>query len=152
MALSRSVGVIGLTLALGTGLAGLGVAATGASATLAQPAVTESQARAPQLVLVKVHADWCPHCRKLNEPWDRVQANLLEKSVLFVKLDKTDKAKTRQAEYLTAELGLGAHWDHLGKKTGLIVLFDAETGRVVREFTASSSASEIERVIAAELS
>jgi thiol-disulfide isomerase/thioredoxin len=151
MTLARRVSVVGLGVGLALGLAGLGVMAGGASATVGQPAATEAGAEAPELVLVKFHADWCPHCRKLNEPWAAVQAGLADEPVLFVKLDKTDKAKAKQAEYLTAELGLGGHWERLGKKTGLIVLFDARTGRVVREFTSSSDAAEIERTIAAEL-
>lgn len=151
MTLLRRVGVIGLTMGLGVGLAGLGIAATGASATLAQPASTDAGARAPELVLVKFHADWCPHCRELNGPWAEVQAALPGKPVLFVTLDKTDRVKARQAEYLTAELGLGGHWERFGKKTGVIVLFDAQTARIVREFTSSADAAEIERAIHAEL-
>ena len=146
MSLSRRA--VGVSLVCALAGMGVGLATTGASASALQPA-SESGARAPKLVLAKFHADWCPHCRVLNPVFDHVQKEQAEGSVLFVRIDRTNKANARQAEFLTAELGLGQHWKKFGKRTGLVVLFDAETGRVVEEFGHSATATDINEAIAA---
>jgi thiol-disulfide isomerase/thioredoxin len=151
MGVSRHAGAVGLSIVLGLAGLGVGLSASDAGATQAQPASVERGAESPQLVLVKFHADWCPHCRVLNPVFDDVQASIADQPVLFVRVDKTDKAKARQAEYLTAELGLGQHWPSYGRRTGLVVLFDADTGKVVEEFNSSSTATEIRESIAAAL-
>ncbi|MEM7755511.1 MAG: thioredoxin domain-containing protein [Planctomycetota bacterium] len=146
MTVSRRAVGVSLVCAL-AGL-GVGVATSGASAT-SQPSASEAGARAPELVLVKFHADWCPRCRALDPVFDQVEVDQATSKVLFVRLDKTNKATALQAEYLSTELGLGQHWPEYGRKTGLMVLFDAKTGKVVREFSAGANSGEVNEAIAA---
>jgi len=146
MALSRRA--LGVSLVCGLAGLGFGLATSGASAT-AQPSAANEGARAPELVLVKYHADWCPKCRSLDPTFDQVEVDQATKNVLFVRLDKTNKATSLQAEYMSAELGLGKQWTKFGRRTGLIVLFNAKTGDVVKEFRAGASATEINDAIAA---
>ena len=147
--MNRFASIAALVAALALPVAGLSFAGLSASADasgLSQPSRSEA-ARTPELVLVKFHADWCPNCRALNAPFASLTEELAEKGVLFVKLDRTDKADATQAEYHLASLGLGDHWAAFGKRTGLVVLFDPATKRVVREFTAKDNADTIRRVI-----
>lgn len=137
---------LGISALLAAGAATGVVFSTAATAESTESRVLEG-ARSPELVLVKFHADWCPNCRRLNPVWDEVQKANAESDVLFVKLDRTDNASKLQAEYHSAELGIGQHWPAFGNRTGLIVLFDAESGRVVREFSAADSASTITAAI-----
>lgn len=146
MALSRRAAGVSLVC----GLAGLGVGllSSGASAT-SQPSSSVEGARSPDLVLVKYHADWCPRCKSLDPVFAQVQADQAAKNVLFVKLDKTNKATALQAEYLSAEIGLGQHWPAFGRKTGLMVLFDAKTGKIIEEFSAGTNSAAVNEAIAA---
>ena len=146
MSLSRRA--MGVSLVCGLAGLGVGIATSGASAT-AQPSSSETGARSPDLVLVKYHADWCPKCRALDPVFDQVEVDQATKNVLFVRLDKTNKATALQAEYLSSEIGLGQHWPQYGRKTGLMVLFDAKTGKVVREFSAGANSAEVNSAIAA---
>jgi len=146
MAFSRRA--VGVSLVCGLAGLGVGLGASGASAS-AQPSASETGARSPELVLVKYHADWCPKCRSLDPTYDQVRADQAGKNVLFVKLDKTNKATSLQAEYLSAEVGLGQHWPNYGRRTGVMVLFDAKTGKVVEEFYAGTNAGQVNEAIAA---
>ncbi|MEM0983309.1 MAG: thioredoxin domain-containing protein [Planctomycetota bacterium] len=139
------IGVFGVALA--AGVAGLGVM-TAATATTAERTVAAiAEAEAPDLVLVKWHADWCGKCRALAPTWESAGEALGSEGVLFVNLDKTNKQTTKQAEHLTAQIGLAPIWDRYGKKTGVLTLHDAETGELVREFTVGATVDDIRSAV-----
>lgn len=136
------------------GLAILTTAYTAASGvdTAQQPAATVAAPKA-ELILVKYHADWCPNCNAMLPVWEQAKFQHAKEDsrVLFVKLDKTDKDDARQAELLSTELGLTEAWKSYGKRTGVMVLFNAQTHEVVREFTRTDSAADVKAAIAAAL-
>ena len=96
-------------------------------------------ARAPELMVVALHADWCAKCQALGpKMMNEIMPAFANEGCLFVKIDQTDKDST-QAEYLMAALGLGQHWREHGGKTGYALLVDPQSKRVVGTLQADQS-------------
>ena len=113
----------------------------------AQPAAQPGQAtpaakpaRAPTLIALAFHADWCAKCKAMMPAATDAQKQAASKSVLFVKLDQTDK-DSHQAEYLLAALGLGDLWKENAGKTGFVVLADPKSRTVVGRLTSDMDAA-----------
>lgn len=123
--------VAALTLA---SLAGAAAATRHAATAAVAPAAS------PELVLAWIDADWCIKCRAIKNAgtWDDLIGRFEDEPVLFVDLDVTagrrNADKTLQAEYLAGALGIGDNWDRYGRKTGTLILFEADSGDVVAEF------------------
>lgn len=129
--------------------AGLGIAAATTTSTGSDASVAHlNEAQRADLVMVKWYADWCPSCQKLAPTWDAAKGAMSTDGVLFVKLDKTNDAKTKQAEYMTAQLDLAPMWDRYGNKTGVITMHDAKTGDMIEQFGVGTSVSDIRQAIA----
>ncbi len=115
----------------------------------AQPgqAPTEAEpARAPTLIALKLHADWCAKCKAMMPAVMETEKKAADKSVLFVKLDQTDK-DSHQAEYLLAALGMGNLWTEHAGKTGYILLMDPESERVVGRVNSDMDAAAMGKAI-----
>ncbi len=101
----------------------------------------------PELIAVRVHADWCKDCKKLDPVYSELKARTGGKPVLFVTLDKTDKASSQQAEYLAGVLGIEDAWSKYGKKVGTVLLIDAKRKSVATPLKADSTFETIEAEI-----
>jgi thiol-disulfide isomerase/thioredoxin len=99
---------------------------------------------APALYAVKVHADWCPACRKVGQVFDDLARRLADEPVMFVELDVTDESTLRQSEYLAAALRLDEAWGER-RGAGYILLVDAATRRVVARMNLDLGLDELER-------
>ncbi len=93
-----------------------------------------SVAKAPKLLAIKLHADWCPDCKAMGTLFEDLGKKFDAEPILFLKLDLTDQHGRMQGEYMVSALGLGSQWKDLGegKKTGQIVLVDPATHRIVK--------------------
>lgn len=99
--------------------------------TLALPSGAEPDAGGP--LVVKIHADWCGTCVKLNPTWDELQARYGE-SARFVVLDVTDKSATVASGVEADRLGISEFFDANKGRTGTIAILNAKTGEVVEVF------------------
>ncbi len=115
MANSRSTRV-GLTLAL---------AATATLAFGAAAAWAAHHEKAKPLV-VKIHADWCGTCTRLNSTWEALQKEHGD-GVQFVILDVTDRKATSRSQQMAESLGIVAIFDQYKSKTGTIAVVDGST-------------------------
>ena len=95
------------------GLAGLLIAAT---------ALAGAPAERPYLV--KVHADWCGTCTRLNPVWSRLDASYGDR-VELVLLDVTDRDAVARSRATAERLGLVEFFDAHKSKTGVIAVLDA---------------------------
>lgn len=110
-----------------------------------------SQARAPKVMVVAFHADWCPGCQALGPKlMNEVIPSVKGEPYLLVKLDQTDRGSA-QAEYMLAALGLGHLWSEHGGKTGFALVVDTETKRVLNTFTYNQEPGDMTRALKAAL-
>jgi len=141
------------TLATAASLLALASAALVTPAAIGQVGVSGQtkqvtvEAREPKLILVKLHADWCPYCKALEKPWAAAKEELVADDILFVRLNRSDKAQSRQAAFHLAALGLEDAWKEYGNKTGLMVLFDTATGQAVEVFNGRSAGDSVTEAI-----
>jgi len=131
--------ILGITAALGLTAGAGAIFSTHSTSTPAQSALTlvgydsthRDEARAPNVIVLAFHADWCAGCKVLGPKlMNDVLPALKDKPYLFVKLDQTDR-NSKQAEYMVASLGLGKLWSEHGGKTGYALVIDAQTKQVV---------------------
>ncbi|MEM7624636.1 MAG: thioredoxin family protein [Planctomycetota bacterium] len=96
----------------------------------------ESEApAAPELVVVKFHADWCGSCQAMGDTFENLTAKLDSEPVLFVELDQTTTADRKQAGFLMNAMDGEAVWGEYGGKTGFILLLDPQDMAVVGKLT-----------------
>lgn len=117
--------------------------ASTANAKMQPPAV--SQATSASLYAVSFYADWCGNCKVLDPNIEKAieQANLKNKSVLFVKLDLTDDASTQQARLLADALGISEIYQTNSGRTGFVLLIDAKDKKTVATITQRRSIDDI---------
>ncbi len=101
----------------------------------------------PNVIAVRVHADWCGACAKLNPVFPDLKKRSSEMPVLFMTFDVTNGGTSRQAEYLAGVAGLGEIWQSLRKKVGNIVLIDTKSKRTVSTVAATDGLESIENAL-----
>ena len=82
--------------------------------------------------VVKIHADWCGTCTKLNPTFEALQEKYGDRATLVV-LDVTDKDKQAAATAEAKRLGIEEFYARYKSRTGTIgiLLADGETVRVL---------------------
>jgi thiol-disulfide isomerase/thioredoxin len=85
-------------------------------------------ARVPEVVVLKLHADWCAECKAMGTLMDDLASKFDQEPVLFITLDLTDSSTRSRAELMVGALGYRGLWDELGagKKTGEIAVIHHE--------------------------
>lgn len=83
--------------------------------------------------VVKIHADWCGTCTKLNPTFEALQQKYGDRANL-VELDVTDKDTLASATAEAKRLGIQDFFDRYKGRTGTIgvLLADGETVRVLK--------------------
>jgi len=114
-------------------------------ASVAAPAAAEDPANSP--LLVKIHADWCGTCTRLNPTWDALQAKYGD-SVQLVVLDVTDKEALVRSTAEADRLGIREFFDDYKSKTGTIGVLNGSNGEVVRVLKGETDATAYEAPLA----
>lgn len=103
-----------------------------------------------ELLLVKVHADWCGSCKALESRLITITETLKEQPVLFGTLDYTDKKTSFQATLHASILGIsGAIASNKG--TGTVLLINAKNQKMLEKFSTANTDDEIVGKITAKL-
>ncbi len=141
--------VLGLTLAI---LVALGTWTTWSyaqSGSATKGAAAKAQANeapevaGPKIIAVKFHADWCGSCKAMGDVYEEMQAKFDQQPVLWITLDQTREHGRTQAEYLAHALNMKDIWAEYGRKTGFILLVNAETSQVVEKLTHDQTLKQI---------
>ena len=103
--------------------------------------------RLPDVIVVRVHADWCGACKKLAPVYSELKGRTNDQAILYLTLDMTDDATRRQAEYLAGVLGIDRLWLEQGRKVGSVVLIDGKRKRVVSTMGAPYDVKSIEAAV-----
>ncbi len=80
-----------------------------------------------QPLFVKVHADWCGTCTRLEPTWSALQQEFGDQAT-FVVLDVTDRGALERAQAEADRLGIGAFFAVHKARTGTIGILDGKTG------------------------
>ncbi len=104
---------------------------------------SERMAAKPQIMALAFHADWCGACKELGPKVMQTMKDIGDTPVLFVKFDLTNEATKSQSEYLASALGVGDIYKEHSKKTGFVLLVDAQTQKVVGKFTSETTSKDM---------
>ncbi len=105
--------------------------------------------RSPQVIAAVFHADWCGKCKQMGPSVMKTMASYkADKAVKFVKFDLTDDSTKAQSAKLAARNGLTPIWK-ANQKTGMVLLVDAKTRKVMGTIVSTDSQSEMKRKIEA---
>ena len=83
-------------------------------------------------LVVKIHADWCGTCTRMEPSWSRASSSLGQEA-RFVVLDVTDADNLGRASAEAERLGIVDFFDAHKSKTGTVGILDA-SGKPVLVF------------------
>ena len=119
------------------------------AAFMLQPASTHAQTKSPQLIAAVFHADWCGKCKQMGPNVMKTMASYkADKAVKFVRFNLTDDSTKAQSAKLAARNGITPVWNS-NQKTGMVLLVDAKTRKVVGTIVATDSQKDMKRKIEA---
>ena len=127
------------------------VALIGTVATLyainAAPSVSAlSVADGAKPFVVKLHARWCPYCLMQKDEWSQIEAAYAGR-VNFVVLDFTNERATERSRIEAERLNLGSFFNDYAGATGLVVVLDARTKKVLAEVGGNQTFEEFRAAI-----
>ena len=101
----------------------------------------------PKVVGVLFHADWCNSCKTLEPKLNAIKKDFAGQPVLFTRVDFTDDFTKEQSDLLASYLNLGPAYAEQGRKTGYMLLFDAESKQVLGKLMKTQSEAELKSEI-----
>lgn len=88
-----------------------------------------------KLMLVEVHADWCPRCKRVTPVFEELQKDYAsQKNIRFVVLDVTSKASKVEAAKKAEMLGLAEWFTKNRSKTSMVGVFKMPERKLVKTF------------------
>lgn len=103
-----------------------------ASTTAPAPAAATEAAQPTKPFVVKLHAEWCSVCLATKDEWERVETDYAERANLVV-FDATDEASTARSRDEFRRLGLEAVVEQYDGATGMVLVVDQATRKVLAE-------------------
>lgn len=113
------------------------VVALAGSAGAGSGAAVSAAADASKPFLVKIHADWCGTCTRMNPTFEALEEKVGSESRIVV-LDVTDKTTTAAARAEAERLGVVGFFEEYKSKTGSVGVLrgdDREVVQVIRGAT-----------------
>jgi thiol-disulfide isomerase/thioredoxin len=90
-----------------------------------------ADADASRPFLVKIHADWCGTCTRMNPTFEVLEKKVGSESRIVV-LDVTDKATTAAARAEAERLGVTGFFDEYKSRTGTVGVLRGDSREVVQ--------------------
>jgi len=102
-----------------------------------------------KVIAAGFHADWCGKCKQMAPSAMKTMASYKgDTTVKFVNFDLTDDATKKQSAKLAARNGITPVWNS-NQKTGMVLLVDGKTRKVVGTIVSTDSESDMKRKIEA---
>ena len=99
-------------------------------------------AKKPELLIVKFHADWCGSCKAIGPALEDLTNKLDGKATLFVELDFTNNSTKHQAQLMATALGIEKILEK-NNGTGFILVIDSKTKEVKAKLTKAQTTKEM---------
>jgi thiol-disulfide isomerase/thioredoxin len=97
--------------------------------------------------VVKVHADWCGTCTKLNPTWEEMQVKIGD-DARFVIFDLTDKQAVLHSRAEAERLGLTPFLTRHKRSTGTIAVLDGASREPVIVLRGDTDVAKYEEAVA----
>ena len=110
--------------------------------------VVSAEADASRPFLVKIHADWCGTCNRLEAPLSALRESH-GSEIRYVTLDVTDRAATDRAGQEAERLGIKGFFDAHKGKTGTVAVIHGVTRQPVAVFKGELDGSVYEAALEA---
>lgn len=107
------------------------------------PVLTGNNENEPELIALRMYADWCGKCKALDPKVDEVKPEFKGKRILFAVFDQTDRFAQEQSALHAQLLGLEHVQKEFGGKTGLLLLIDPASGNIKERITHQISVDEL---------
>jgi thiol-disulfide isomerase/thioredoxin len=105
----------------------------------------------PKVLAVRMYADWCGNCKILDPKVDSFKEDFSDGRVVFIRLDQTEDFDTAQSELLAGLIGIKDVFLEYKGKTGMMLLIDAKTKKLLEVVTHRNETDEIKAKIAGYL-
>ncbi len=134
----------------GTGLAlfGLGLLVFLALASGATAGSVSAAEDASKPFIVKIHADWCGTCTRMNPTFEALEAKLGDRARVVV-LDVTDREAEARSTAEADRLGIRPFFDRYKGKTGTVGVLDGRTRDAVTVMKGETDVARYEAAVAA---
>jgi len=106
-------------------------ALAGSAAAAGSGEAVSADADASKPFLVKIHADWCGTCTRMNPTFEALQQKVGSETRIVV-LDVTDKSTTAAARAEAERLGVTGFFDQYKSKTGTVGVLRGDSREVVQ--------------------
>jgi thiol-disulfide isomerase/thioredoxin len=111
------------------------------------PVGAEKMQQSPKVIAAVFHADWCPGCKKMGPDVMKTMASYKNnRAVKFVMFNLTDDKTKTASQKLAKRNGIAHVWKS-HQKTGMVLLIDGKTRRVVGKIDSADSMSDMKRKI-----
>lgn len=114
---------------------------------VAQPSEVSAADDAAQPFIVKIHADWCGACVKLNSTFESLHQKLGSGARLVV-LDVTDEQTLTRATAEAERLGIREFFDRHKSKTGTVGVLHGATREPIRVMRGETDVAKYEAAVA----
>ena len=115
------------------------------------PVVTGENADEPDLIALRMYADWCGKCKMLDPKVDEVKSEFKGKRILFAVFDQTDEFAQEQSVLKANLLGLENVQKQFAGTTGLLLLIDPKSGEIKERITHTVSVDDLRKKLTAQL-
>jgi thiol-disulfide isomerase/thioredoxin len=95
------------------------------------------------VLAVRMYADWCGNCKALDPKIDAIKPGFRNGDILFMRLDQTEDFDTAQSEIMARLLGIGDIFTEYKGKTGIMLLIDSDTKKLLEVINHRMSEEEI---------
>lgn len=118
-----------------------------AAAASAEPAgAVDAGDDAAKPFIVKIHADWCGTCTRLNGTMAQLEAESGDR-VRIVVLDVTNKERVAASRLEADRLGIRAFFDQYKSKTGVVGVLDGETREPVAVLKGETNVAAYQKAV-----
>ena len=96
----------------------------------------DARVQAPKIIGIRIHHDMCPYCKQLKPRFEKLNANVIDASVLLITLDLSTPPTQQQAALMVGALGLENVWTGDFSRIGTVTFLDAKSKKTLVEYRA----------------